>query len=78
MEDVITTGKSSLECAKIVKEAGAIIVGYACLIDRSNGKSSIKDKIVSQVVINIPTYNDNNLPKSLSDIKATKPGSREI
>ena len=78
VEDVITTGKSSLECAKLVKESGAIIVGYACLIDRSNGKSSIKDKIVSQVVINIPTYTDNNLPKNLSDIEAIKPGSRKI
>ncbi len=78
VEDVITTGKSSLECAKLVEESDAIVVGYACLIDRSNGKSSIKNKIVSQVVINIPTYTDNNLPKNLSDIKAIKPGSRKI
>ncbi len=78
VEDVITTGKSSLECAKLVEESGAIIVGYACLIDRSNGKSSIKNKIVSQVVINIPTYTNNNLPKNLSDIKAIKPGSRNL
>ena len=78
VEDVITTGKSSLECSKIVKDSGATILGYACLIDRSNGKSSLNEKIVSQVEINIPTYSLNNLPKNLSNIKPIKPGSRKI
>ena len=78
IEDVITTGKSSLECSKIVEDNNAIIVGYACLIDRSNGKSSIKEKIVSQVKINIPTYTENNLPKNLLTLKAVKPGSRNL
>ena len=78
IEDVITTGKSSLECSKIVKDNNAIIVGYACLIDRSNGKSAIKEKIVSQVKIDIPTYTENNLPKNLLTLKAVKPGSRNL
>ena len=78
IEDVITTGKSSLECSKIVEDNNAIIVGYACLIDRSNGKSAIKEKIVSQVKINIPTYTEKNLPKNLLALKAVKPGSRNL
>ena len=78
IEDVITTGKSSLECSKIVKDNNAIIVGYACLIDRSNGKSAIKEKIVSQVKIDIPTYTEKNLPKNLLALKAVKPGSRNL
>ena len=53
VEDVITTGKSSLECSKLVKESNAYIVGYACIIDRSNGNSNIKDKIISQIQLNI-------------------------
>ena len=56
VEDVITTGKSSIECSKLVTLNNANIVGYACIIDRSNGKSEIKDKIISQVELNIPTY----------------------
>ena len=32
VEDVITTGKSSLECSKLVSLAGAKVVGYACII----------------------------------------------
>ena len=78
IEDVITTGKSSLECSDIIKKMGAIIVGYACIIDRSNGKSLIKDKIVSQVQLSIPTYTKENLPKELIGIDAIKPGSRNL
>jgi len=78
IEDVITTGKSSLECSKLVSSAGAKIVGYACIIDRSKGESAIKEKIVSQIELDIPTYTKDNLPKSLSLIEAVKPGSRNL
>ena len=78
IEDVITTGKSSLECSKLVSSNGAEIIGYACIIDRSNGQSNIKDKIVSQVKLNIPTYKKENLPKELQSINPVKPGSRNL
>ena len=78
VEDVITTGKSSMECSKLVNLNNANIVGYACIIDRSNGKSKIEGKIVSQVELNIPTYSENNLPKELTLIEAVKPGSRNL
>ena len=39
VEDVITTGKSSLECTKLIKKSGAKLAGFACIIDRSNNKS---------------------------------------
>ncbi len=78
VEDVITTGKSSLECSELVLKEDANLLGYACIIDRSNGNSKIKKKIVSQVEINIPTYTKDNLPDSLLKIQAIKPGSRGI
>jgi orotate phosphoribosyltransferase len=78
MEDVITTGKSSLECSKLVNLYEGIIVGYACIIDRSNGMSEIKDKIVSQIKLDIPTYSKENIPKELSLINPVKPGSRNL
>ena len=78
IEDVITTGKSSLECSKLVLDNNAKIVGYACIIDRSNGNSFIKDKIVSQIELNIPTYSKENLPSNLQALKAVKPGSRNL
>ena len=44
VEDVITTGKSSLECSNLVKKVHSEIIGYACIVDRSNGKSEIDKK----------------------------------
>ena len=78
VEDVITTGKSSLECAKLVEDFNGVVVGYSCIIDRSNGKSKIKEQIISQIEIEIPTFTEDNLPKNLSLIKPVKPGSRKI
>ena len=78
VEDVITTGKSSVECSKLVKINKANIVGYACIIDRSNGKTEINDKIISQIKLNIPTYKKENLPKELISIDPVKPGSRNL
>ena len=78
VEDVITTGKSSLECVKLIKKSKAKILGFACLIDRSS-KLSIKikkHKIISQVKLDVPTFKKNNLPSYLKKIPITKPGSR--
>ena len=47
VEDVITTGKSSLECAKLIKKSKAKLLGFASIIDRSNKKNLIiKKKII--------------------------------
>ena len=78
VEDVITTGKSSIECSKLITINKANIAGYACIIDRSNGKTEINDKIISQIKLNIPTYKKENLPKELISIDPVKPGSRNL
>ena len=78
VEDVITTGKSALECSEIIRNNAANLLGYACIIDRSDDKLLIKEKIISQIKIEIPTFKEKNLPKSLRDIPATKPGSRNL
>ena len=79
IEDVITTGGSSLECSKLVKKSKAKLIGFASLIDRSTKKNlKIKKKIISQVKINVPTYKKNKLPISLKNIPVTTPGSRFI
>ena len=60
---------------KVIKKFKAKLVGFACLIDRSNNKN-IKKKIISQVKLKIPTYNKNNIPDQLKSIPISKPGSR--
>ena len=79
IEDVITTGKSSMECVKLIKKAKANLVGFATIIDRSTKKNlKIKKKIVSHLKINDPTFKSNELPKNLKSIPISKPGSRFI
>jgi len=79
IEDVITTGKSSMECVKLIKKANASLVGFATIIDRSTKKTlKIKKKVVSHLKINVPTYKKNQLPKDLKSIPITTPGSRFI
>lgn len=78
VEDVITTGKSAIECSNIVKMSEANLVGYACIIDRSNKKILIKDTIVSQIQFNIKTFTQDKIPEDLKKIQPIKPGSRNL
>ena len=79
IEDVITTGKSSMECVQLVKKAKANLVGFATIIDRSTKKNlKIKKKIISHLKINVPTFKKNRLPLELKKIPISKPGSRYI
>ena len=78
VEDVITTGKSALDCAKILKNCNANLVGYACIIDRCDSKILIKDKIISQIKFKVETYKKNEIPDDLKKILPIKPGSRNL
>ena len=77
IEDVITTGKSSLECVKLIIKSEAKLLGFACIIDRSTKKNlKIKRKIISHLKIDVPTYKKNKLPKYIKSIPISVPGSR--
>ena len=79
IEDVITTGKSSLECVKLITKPGAKLIGFASIIDRSTKKSlKIKKNIISHMKIDVPTFKKNNLPEILKNTPITVPGSRFI
>ena len=79
VEDVITTGKSSMECVKLIQKEKGKLIGFATLIDRSSKKNlKIKRRIISQLKINVPSYNKKNLPKKLKSIPISIPGSRFI
>ena len=81
IEDVITTGKSSLETFRLVEKLGGKVVAEASLIDRS-GESleKLEQKmhvpVVSLLKIDVQTFDENNVPESLKNIPAIKPGSR--
>ena len=78
VEDVVTTGLSSREAIKVIKDFQASVIGEACLIDRSNGNANIGVKLISLISFDIPTYKGDDLPKDLEAIPAIKPGSRNL
>ena len=81
LEDVITTGKSSLETYDLVRKLGAKVVAEASLVDRSND-DKLEEKmtvpIISLLKIEVATFDENNVPDELKNVPAVKPGSRFI
>ena len=78
VEDIVTTGLSSNESIKVIKSFGGIVVGEACLIDRSGGNNDLETKLISLTTVDIPVFNKDNIPENLKNIPAIKPGSRNI
>ena len=88
-EDIITTGGSALESAKVVEELGANIVAFAALANRGFCKregSDLSPNPTCKLPSNIPffalddfvfeIYSPNNCPLCKNGSKAYKPGSR--
>ncbi len=79
VEDVITTGKSSLETYELIKKFGAKIVAEASLVDRSGDKNleaKMGVPVISLLSVEVKTFDENNVPEELKNIPAIKPGSR--
>ncbi|KJV69432.1 orotate phosphoribosyltransferase [Candidatus Neoehrlichia procyonis] len=75
VEDVITTGKSSMEVLECISIKDNV-VGELSIVKRSNSDINVPFPIVSLLELEIPHYTDNNLPDNLRQIPAVKPGSR--
>lgn len=78
IEDVITTGKSSNECLIELEKLNVNLLGIACLVDRSTGKIFSDHEIISLIKLNIPVYNEEDIPEDLKNMSPVKPGSRLI
>lgn len=76
VEDVVTTGKSSMEAVACVEKAGGIVVAEASLIDRSNGNHGLPFPLISLMALNVKTFESTAIPQELKNIPAIKPGSR--
>jgi orotate phosphoribosyltransferase len=76
IEDVVTTGKSSLETMDCIHDHGGVVVAEACLIDRSNGTSNLGVPLISLLELEVQTYSEDKLPPELQSKPAIKPGSR--
>jgi len=78
IEDVWTTGGSTLEAMQVVEEAGGRVVGAGALIDRSGGKIDLP--VESQALLDLPiaSYEPEDCPSCREGSAAVKPGSRFV
>lgn len=76
VEDVVTTGKSTLETASLAEEAGAVVVGIASIIDRSGGRNGFAVPFAALLPLDLPTYAADSCPLCRDGSPAVKPGSR--
>lgn len=77
-EDVITTGKSFLEVADIIKALGGEVVGICCIVDRRAEGVEIEYPMYSAVKLQVKSYEKENCPLCKEGIPYVKPGSRNI
>lgn len=77
VEDVVTTGKSSMEAVACIREHGGVPVAVTSLIDRrSSNDVSLTLPLISLLKLDVPTYKPDALPAELQNVEAIKPGSR--
>ncbi len=76
VEDVVTTGKSSLETVKCIESYGGKVLAEASLIDRSNGTHGLPFPLMSLLTLDVKSYQPDALPEHLKGTEAVKPGSR--
>jgi orotate phosphoribosyltransferase len=77
VEDVVTTGGSTRETIAALREAGALVVGAASIIDRSGGSADVGVPRVALVTLEVPAVAPASCPQCAAGIAAVKPGSRK-
>jgi orotate phosphoribosyltransferase len=76
-EDVITTGKSSMEIYNLLSPYKPQFVAEVCIFDRTGGKFKPSFKITSLEQMTIETFDENSIPQHLQGKTPIKPGSRK-
>lgn len=76
-EDVVTTGKSTIETKKVLEELGAEVLGVACIADRRAKGFEIGMPVYSAIKLEIKAWDAEDCPVCKEGkVKLIKPGSR--
>ena len=78
IEDVITTGKTTLELLDVLRKLGALPVAVACIADRSNSHQLGELPIHSLLQLSIPTFPPDKCPMCRDSVPMRQPGSRDM
>jgi orotate phosphoribosyltransferase len=78
VEDVVTTGKSTRETAKVVAEHGGLVFGFASILNRSGSKNPFDAPYESLLTLALETYGEGNCPLCKTGVPIDAPGSRYV
>ena len=76
VEDVITTGGSTMEVIDIVRAAGAVPVAAGSIIDRSGGKADLGIPRAALATLKVEAHDPAACPMCKAGEPIVKPGSR--
>ena len=76
VEDVVTTGKSTLETIGVLRASGAVVVGAASIFDRSGGTADLGLPRVALATLEVVAYPPDVCPLCAAGQPVVKPGSR--
>ncbi len=75
-EDVITTGKSTLEVNNLMQEMDANVLGVCCIVDRRPKNTNFPLPVYSGIQLDIDIFDEKDCPLCQQGIPLEKPGSR--
>ena len=75
-EDVVTTGKSTLEVARVLRALGAEVLAVASLIDRTGGQGGLDFPHYVLLAVQAATFAPESCPLCAAGVPVIKPGSR--
>jgi orotate phosphoribosyltransferase len=76
VEDVVTTGKSTREAAKVVADRGAAVIGFASILNRSGKASPFDAPYESLLALDLETHEESTCPLCQAGVALDAPGSR--
>lgn len=78
IEDVITTGKTTVELLDVLRGLGALPVAVGCIVDRSETHQLADLPIHSLLQLAIPTFLAETCPLCEDGVSLRQPGSRDM
>jgi orotate phosphoribosyltransferase len=78
VEDVVTTGGSALETARLLQDEGAVVAGLAAIVDRIPDGTQRPPGLTTLVRVDAPAWDDGVCPRCAEGTPLESPGSRGL
>ncbi len=76
IEDVVTTGKSTREAARAAEDAGAEVVAYGSILNRSGSENPFDRPYHALLALSLESWSEGGCPLCAQSLPLDTPGSR--